>query len=133
MNNCLLWKIGMSIWGLVDCQMTIPEIYSHSPLPLFFEQCRCLLPCHWNKKPRWLWPVYSPFISSKTFLFLYPFCKLLVYRTICAYFLCWDTFVYFFNTGYMYIMYILNVTVYVNELILPFFLHLLSVSMSQIY
>ena len=54
-----------------------------------FNDGHCLLPFHWNIKLTW----WLPSLSCKTFYhFFYLFHVLLVHRTICAYFICWDTF-----------------------------------------
>ena len=69
---------------------------------------------HWNQQ------VYRPSISNKPF---FRFCTHDTYNLFIELFVhissCWNMLAYSFNTTCMYRVYILNVSVFVNELVFP--------------
>ena len=87
---------------------------------LIFEQLRlCILP--WTIKSTWLWPFYCTTISSKPFSdFIVSFTYLLFIKNIWIFIAVGTRLCILFNINWMYITYILNVSVCVNELILSF-------------
>ena len=109
-NNCLPWKMGCVHWALCGYMWQ-----SQTSFPSF---CLCSL----NNKEysffflsSWPWLLYCP-SSSKIFtVFVSPLHMQLIHRTICIYFVCWNTFVYFCQ--YFLYVCILNVPIWVNGLV----------------